>query len=113
MKGCLKYILGFIAGVILTLFFLFLIARGMNINRLGEDVQVQYIEVTGKQGEVTLYTGMPKDSVRILLGKPDEVNLRSYSFGSTEDWGYKINNQYTSDLNVSFSDGKLESVRQN
>jgi len=75
--------------------------------------KIQYVEVRGKKGDVILHTGMLKDSVRILLGKPDEVDL--YSIGKTvhEKWGYKIYNKYISDLNIGFEDGKLESIRQN
>jgi hypothetical protein len=42
-----------------------------------QEAQIQYVEVGGKKGSVMLHTGMPKDSVQLLLGKPDEVNLRS------------------------------------
>jgi hypothetical protein len=84
-----------------------------NLGSLSQDAEVQYIEIKGKKGNVTLHTGMPKDSVRILVGKPDEVNLRSYGRTNLEDWGYKIRNSYISDLDLHFEDGKLKSVRQN
>ena len=60
-----------------------------------QEAEVQYIEVKGKKGNVTLHTGMTKDSVRILVGKPDNVELRSYG-NALEDWGYKIRNSSVS-----------------
>lgn len=84
-----------------------------NLGSLSQDAEVQYIEVKGKKGNVTLHTGMLKDSVRILVGKPDEVNLRSYGSTNLEDWGYKIRNSYISDLDLHFEDGKLKRIRQN
>jgi hypothetical protein len=73
--------------------------------------EVQYIEVRGKKGNVTVHTGMSKDSVRILVGKPDAIELRSYG-NTLEDWGYKIRNIYYPDLEINFEDGKLKSLRQ-
>lgn len=83
-----------------------------NLANLNQEPKVQYIEVRGKKGNVTLHTGMSKDSVRLLVGKPDEVELRSYG-NALEDWGYKIRNSYVSDLEINFEDGKLKSLRQN
>lgn len=77
-----------------------------------EEAEVQYIEVKGKKGNVTLHTGMKKDSVRMLVGKPDNVGLRSYG-NALEDWGYKIRNNYVPDLEINFEAGKLKSLRQN
>lgn len=83
-----------------------------NLPNPNQEPEVQYIEIRGKKGNVTLHTGMSKDSVRILVGKPDEVELRSYG-NALEDWGYKIRNSYLSDLKIYFEDGKLKSLRQN
>jgi len=81
-------------------------------NLTNQEAEVQYIEVKGKKGNVTLHTGMTKDSVRILVGKPDNVELRSYG-NALEDWGYKIRNNYLPDLEINFEAGKLKSLRQN
>ena len=81
-------------------------------NLTNQEAEVQYIEVKGKKGNVTLHTGMTKDSVRILVGKPDNVALRSYG-NALEDWGYKIRNNYVADLEINFEAGKLKSLRQN
>ena len=82
-----------------------------NLSDLNQETEVQYIEVKGKKGAVTLHTGMTKDSVRILVGKADNVELRSYG-NALEDWGYKIRNNYVPDLEINFEAGKLKSLRQ-
>jgi hypothetical protein len=81
-------------------------------NLTNQEAEVQYIEVKGKKGNVTLHTGMTKDSVRILVGKPDNFELRPYG-NALEDWGYKIRNKYVPDLEINFEAGKLKSLRQN
>lgn len=90
-----------------------------NIARLRQQKEIQYVEVKGKKGNVTLHTGMSKDSVRILVGKPDAVSL--YEIGNIhfEKWGYKITNKFgvptqyqIPDLNIDFKDGRLDGVRQ-
>ncbi len=82
-----------------------------NIINENQEAEVQYIEIKGKKGNVTVHTGMSKDSVRKLVGKPDNVELRSYG-NALEDWGYKIRNSYLPDLTINFEDGKLKSLRQ-
>lgn len=81
-------------------------------NFTNQEAEVQYIEVKGKKGYVTLHTGMTKDSVRILVGKPDNVELRAYG-NALEDWGYKIKSNYVTNLEINFEAGKLKSLRQN
>ena len=90
-----------------------------NLRNLNQEAEVQYVEVKGKKGNVTLHTGMPKDSVKILVGKPDEVNLDEIGNIHFEKWGYKITNKHgvpteyqMPDLNIDFKDGKLNGVRQ-
>jgi hypothetical protein len=126
MKQFLTFIAGMVAGVLLLYAIGFRSERSIreqiardvrealsgNFGSLSQASKVQYIEVKGKKGTVTLHTGMSKDSVRILVGKPDAVELRSYG-NALEDWGYKIKNRYYSDLEIHFEDGKLKSLRQN
>jgi hypothetical protein len=90
-----------------------------NLRNLNQEAEVQYIEVKGKKGNVTLHTGMPKDSVKILVGKPDAVSLDEIGNIHFEKWGYKITNKHgvpaeyqLPDLNIDFKDGKLNGVRQ-
>jgi hypothetical protein len=112
MKGSLIFIFGFVAGILFTLFIIFIIGIGIRSNYTKDKVQVQCINIKGKKGNAELYTGMPKDSVLILVGKPDEVRLNSYGNFTTEVWGYKLNNKIVSDLEIDFEDGKLKGVRQ-
>ena len=124
MKQILVFIGGMVAGALLLYAIGFRtensvreqIARELieklSDNLTKQDGEVQYIEVKGKKGNVTLHTGMTKDSVRRLVGKPDNVELRSYG-NALEDWGYKIRNNYMPDLEINFEAGKLKSLRQN
>jgi hypothetical protein len=90
-----------------------LISLGLMSSNTVKEVQVQYIDVKGKKGDVTVHTGMLKDSVRLLLGKPDEIELNRIGPIYFESWGYKLRNKYVSDLDIDFEDGKLKGVSQN
>jgi len=87
-------------------------ALSQNLANLNKEPEVQYVEVKGKKGIVTLHTGMPKDSVQALVGKPDKVDLHSLENNSYESWGYQLNNKYFPDLFIDFKNGKLKSIRQ-
>jgi hypothetical protein len=113
MKGLLIFIGGLITGILLTLFFLFVLAAGIKKKQnISDSVQIQYIDVKGRKGNTTLHTGMQKDSVLILVGKPEEVRLNSIGNFTYETWGYKLKNKYVADLEIEFEDGKLKGVRQ-
>lgn len=71
---------------------------------------IQYIEVIGKKGKATLHNYMSKDSVQILLGKPDKATMNTYSNKVRENWDYEINDDYSLDLD--FENGKLTNVNQ-
>lgn len=71
---------------------------------------IQYIEVIGKKGKATLHNYISKDSVKILLGKPDKATMNTYSNKVRENWDYKINDDYSLDLD--FENGKLTNVNQ-
>jgi hypothetical protein len=111
MKQFLIFLSGLIVGTLLTIFVLIIL--GNSLNSPINEPQVQYIDIKGKKGYVKLHTGMIKDSVLILVGKPDVVNLNSIGGMIFEDWGYKLKNKYVSDLDINFVDGKLQGVRQN
>jgi hypothetical protein len=123
MKHILIFICGMIAGVLLLYAIGYRkvsvvreqlgreLIESLSKNLTNQDAEVQYIEVKGKKGNVTLHTGMSKDSVKILVGKPDNVELRSYG-NALEDWGYKIRNSYVADLEINFENGKLKGLRQ-
>jgi hypothetical protein len=91
----------------------------VKIEEIDQKPEVQYIEIKGKKGVVTVHTRMPKDSVQILLGKPDEVSLDTYGGSTHERWGYVITKKYSiskelqmPDLRIEFVDGLLDGVRQ-
>lgn len=77
-----------------------------------QETEIQHIEVRGKLGRATVHTEMIKDSVRILLGKPDDVKMHTIGQTTYEDWGYKIKNRHISDLNVNFQNGRLKGISQ-
>jgi len=130
MKQLFIFIGGMATGALLLFLVLYLISRGTEysekeqlrqqlIEKISQKAEIQFVEVKGKKGIVTLHTGMSKDSVQIMLGKPDEVDLRTILNSSHEDWGYKIHNKYglskelqIPDLTINFIDGKLDGVRQ-
>lgn len=113
MKNFLIFIGGFTAGILVTFFILFAMSRSSNTAYSENEMQIQYVEVKGKKGNVTLHTEMSKDSVKLLLGKPDQVDLNELANTHYETWGYKLNNEYMPDLTVDFKDGKLSGVGQN
>ena len=124
MKNILIFIGGFIAGMLCLYIFSVrseqseqdLLKERVMLevtNILDKKVEIQYVEIKGKKGTVTIHTGMPKDSVQMLVGKPDEINLFESGNTSYEEWGYKLGNKYGTDLDIKFKDGKLEGVRQN
>jgi hypothetical protein len=112
MKTIGIFILGFIAGILFTFFALFLFSLGTRSDEVEEKTQVQYIDIRGKKGNAEVHIGMSKDSVYILVGKPDDVDLKSIGNTTYESWGYKIDNKYISDLNFKFEDGELVGVEQ-
>lgn len=78
-----------------------------DLDDANEQPETQYVEVRGKKGRVELHTGMPKDSVRIRVGKPDDVDLYLIGDKTRETWRYYIKDKYISDLNIKFENGRL------
>lgn len=81
-------------------------------NELNEDQQIQYIEIKGRKGNTTLHTGMQKDSVEILLGKPDKINLDEISNNHYEIWKYNLKNENFTDLEIEYKNGLLTGVQE-
>lgn len=77
---------------------------------------IQYVDIRGKHGEVTVHTYMSKDSVKILVGKPTRVDLRAYGNDTFEDWEYDFPNQgqygLGRRLKISFLNGKLKEIHE-
>ena len=88
-----------------------------NINHsLGDDEQrnIQSFELTTEKGIVKLHTYMPKDSVKILMGRPRSTDINNYGFNNEvhETWKYKGSNKYMDEFTIEFINGELKSVRQ-
>jgi hypothetical protein len=114
MKSFLKFGCAFVGGALFVLLILYLFYLRTNSSDTEElSFVVQYIEVKGRQGDVILHTGMPKDSVRMLVGKPNSIDMNSSIWGVFEGWDYNIRNGSMPDLEINFINGVLTSVRQN
>ena len=77
---------------------------------------VHSFELTTKNGIVKLHTYMSKDSVQMLMGRPQstDVKIDEYNHGAVEEtWKYKGSNRYIDEFTIKFVDGKLKSVNQN
>lgn len=137
MNTFLKISLGFVLGVVCTIGVLYIIAATQNTeeNRLREEIRmkalknlnqsfgesdtgdeqrnIQSFELTTKNGIVKLHTYMPKDSVQILMGRPQSTDINDYGYGKAhETWKYKGTNRYVDEFTIEFTNGKLKSVRQ-
>lgn len=75
----------------------------------------ELIEVKGRNGYVTLSLGMPKDSVKVLLGRPDRTRMSDLG-NIVEQWEYDFPGQgrygTTRELDIHFKNGKLESISE-
>lgn len=131
-KGCV-FVLGFLAAIFLVTLIPFLNGKnkGSEPQQTDEVVDeevivqdflkqtkpvenIQYIDIRGKHGEVTVHTYMSKDSVKILVGKPTRVSLMTIGNDAHEDWIYEFSGEgrygSTRELNISFVNGKLRDI---
>jgi hypothetical protein len=71
-------------------------------------------ELTTKKGIVTLHTYMSKDSVKILMGRPESTSIDDSGYNGmvTETWKYKGTNTVFDEFTILFTNGKLKSVSQ-
>lgn len=102
-------------GCLLVLGVMILISTLLMVSGIGSDSSdnQQPFEVMTKKGVVKLHLGMPKDSLVLLVGKPDDI--KSHSVGNTVivEYGYKVKEDYLSpDLKFTFEDGKLREFSQ-
>jgi hypothetical protein len=134
-----KIVLGFILGVVCTVGVLYFIGTTQNTeeNKLREELRIQalknlkqnldgyetdentkkniqYFELITKKGVVNLYTYMPKDSVKALMGRPNSTDIddNQYRDEVRETWKYRGSNNYIDEFTIEFVNGKLKSVRQ-
>ena len=131
MNTFLKITLGFMIGVVCTLATLIVLGTGDNDNAKHNPIEhknkvLQYqsdeeaprhnvhsFELFTKSGIIKLHTYMSKDSVQILMGRPQSTDIQDIGgIGVYETWKYKGRNQYVDEFTLRFKDGELESVRQ-
>lgn len=116
MNRVIVFILGFIAGgVCLFVFGLFAMLYINNGSERYDDID--YFEVNGCNGVVTLHTYMSKDSVRLLVGAPADTTFTYNEYENCETWTYEFDDQRSQDhiriLKLRFEDGWLYSVSDN
>ncbi len=102
-KGCLGV---FVCVVLFVVYSIFIVSGN-------SEPKAQPFDVETKTGKVTLHLGMPKDSVILLLGEPDESEAHSIGSLIINEIGYKVKDKGYADLTFRFENGKLESFRQN
>jgi len=112
----LKIALGFVLGAVCAvgvLYILFIIGTTQNTEE-NEQRNIQPFELTTQKGIVKLHTYIPKDSVQILMGRPQSTDINDYGYKGEvhETWRYKGTNRYVDEFTIEFTNGKLKSVRQ-
>lgn len=103
--SCLKLGCGFIMALWIISFF---IAFALALCGNEEADPIEYFQVTNGKKEVTIHTGMPKDSVILLLGQPTEFDSNNYRDEITYNYGM----MGLSSLTIEFENGKVSSVRK-
>jgi alpha-D-ribose 1-methylphosphonate 5-triphosphate diphosphatase PhnM len=139
MNSFLKISSGFILGVVCTIGIIYIIAAMQDTeeNRLREEIRIktlrniyqsfgesdtyedehriiQSFELSTNKGIVVLHTYMSKDSVKILMGRPQSTDIIDYGYNDEvhETWKYKGSNKYIDEFTIEFINSKLSSVRQ-
>lgn len=80
-----------------------------------EKKNIQFFELSTKKGVVKLHTYMPKDSVKMLMGRPHKTSIRTYGDDLHEEWEYEkkvYDDMYTTEFRFKFVNGELKSVLQ-
>lgn len=73
-----------------------------------QPLPAQHFRVRTTHSKGTIYIGMPKDSVIMVLGQPDQFNV-----GDNYDQITYYRDAYgASRINISFDGGRIESVNQ-
>lgn len=126
-----KITLGFMIGVVCTLATLIVMGTGYSDNAEHKPTEhknrvlqfqsdeeapehnVHSFELSTKNGIIKLHTYMSKDSVQILMGRPQSTDIQNVGgMGVYETWKYKGRNHYVDEFTLRFKDGELESVHQ-
>jgi hypothetical protein len=135
----MKIALGFVLGVVCTFGTVYVLDKTQKTEEeeLRDDIRIQALknlkesmgefavdengqrnnesfELTTKKGIVTLHTYMSKDSVKILMGRPESTSIDDSGYNGmvTETWKYKGTNTVFDEFTILFTNGKLKSVSQ-
>lgn len=122
MSTFLKIALGFIIGVIVTLSLVFAVstprertkssADKFEVSEERQEQDYHSFEISTKDGVITLHTNMHKDSVKILMGRPDLIDVDNLGNNVHEKWEYMGRNSYIPEFTIKFINGELESIDQ-
>lgn len=142
MNTFLKIAIGFILGAVCTIVGLYVVGMTQNTEeeQLKEDVRIsalkslknildnsekeleddfekkniQWFELSTKKGVVKLHTYMSKDSVQLLMGRPQSTDVDVWDFNDEvhETWKYKGRNRSIDEFTMKFINGELVSVDQ-
>lgn len=135
----MKIALGFVLGVVCTFGTVYVLSKTQKTEEeeLRDEIRIQALknlkesmgefavdengqrnnesfELTTKKGIVTLHTYMSKDSVKILMGRPESTSIDDSGYNGmvTETWKYKGTNTVFDEFTILFTNGKLKSVSQ-
>jgi hypothetical protein len=138
MNTFMKIALGFVLGVVCTFGTVYVLDKTQKTEEeLRDEIRIQALknlkesmgefavdengqrnnesfELTTKKGIVTLHTYMSKDSVKILMGRPESTSIDDSGYNGmvTETWKYKGTNTVFDEFTILFTNGKLKSVSQ-
>ena len=98
--------------VIAVLFLVLFLTFVFSSNRSDSVERQPPFEVITKKGVVKLHLGMPKDSVIMIVGTPDDISSHSTYNTIIEEINYKVKNDDIADLTFEFEDGKLTKFTQ-
>lgn len=77
-----------------------------------QKTEIQYTEVKGRKGRVTIHTEIPKDSAKLLLGKASKTEMQKIANSVYETWTYDFDGDDISDLKLEFIDGVLDNFHE-
>lgn len=139
MNTFMKIALGFVLGVVCTFGTVYVLSKTQKTEEeeLRDEIRIQALknlkesmgefandeneqrnnesfELTTKKGIVNLHTYMSKDSVKILMGRPESTSIDDSGYNGmvTETWKYKGSNTVFDEFTILFNNGKLKSVSQ-
>lgn len=108
MRKFLHIGIGFVLGVVCTLGVLAIMPFSSNSHDENKE-PVNHGDAETKIDMTQLHIGLPKDSVLLIYGEPDEFSSTSLQGRNVEHIAYKVNNSVVPNLEFTFVDGALTS----